>query len=85
MKRLFLTTSVIALFAIGFTASGDSEEVRYDDYGVEYHKKTIYCAICGDPYTYWESKDGGCSIGKPSDSMAGGKYYCSTKCISKMK
>lgn len=75
MKKAFLTTIVVALFATGFTASGDSEDVRYEN-GVKYHKVTVKCAECGVSLDYWESESGGAWINKPNTWH--GDYYCGT-------
>lgn len=82
MKRLFLTTAVIALFAMGFTASG--EEVRYDDAGREYHKVIPKCVNCGreNPnHAYWETDDKHCRMGEPAGSFIRGRYFCND-CIN---
>ena len=75
MKKVFLTTIVVALFAMGFTASGDSEEVRYDDAGRKYHKVTEKCAKCDETYSYWEDENGRNFINK-DDRYYKGKWYC---------
>lgn len=74
MKKFFYTMAVIAIFAIGFAASGDDEEVRYDRWGEKYYKKTVKCAKCDITVVYWEAESGN-SIDKP-DRWYKGEYYC---------
>lgn len=84
MKKFILTTAVIALFAMGFTASGDSEEVRYDDAGRKYHKVIPKCHDCGkeNPYhAYWQD-DKGNRMGEPAGNIIHGIYRCND-CIDK--
>lgn len=88
MKKYFYTMAVIAVFAIGFAASGDSEgdseEVYYSN-GKEFHKKHYTCSNCGDSPEYawrWVSTDGNSRIDpyNLSGNFYEGKFYCS-KCI----
>ena len=83
MKKLLLSTCVVALFAMGFAASGDSDEVRYDDAGRKYHKVRAKCYNCGkeNPYhDYWED-DKGNIMDAPNGSIVRGRYYCN-ECIA---
>jgi len=83
MKKYFLSMLVMAVFAIGFAASGDSEEVRYDDAGRKYHKVRAKCHNCGkeNPYhDYWED-DKGNKMGYPNGNLIRGYYYCND-CLS---
>lgn len=77
MKKYFYTMAVIAIFAIGFAASGeDEDEVRYS-FGRKYHKVHLKCVNCGGETYYWEADDGSGSISKPSDGhFRNGNYYC---------
>lgn len=84
MKKLFYTMAVIAIFAIGFAASGDDDEVRYDSAGREYHKVRAKCHNCGreNPnHDYWQTDDKSCSMGTPQGNMKYGRYYCN-ECLS---
>lgn len=86
MKKYFYTMAVIAIFAIGFAASGDSDEVMTDD-GRVYHKVTYTCEMCGDSpeYAYqWKSKDGWRKDPNGiSENFWAGKFYCRT-CVRKV-
>lgn len=84
MKKIVLTSFLVALFAMGFTASSESEEVMYDDQGRKYHKVIPKCHDCGkeNPYhAYWENENGG-TIGEPQGNVIRGIYRCSD-CIDK--
>lgn len=79
MKKFLYSFFVIALFAIGFAASSDSEgsdEVYYDAQGKKYHKRILKCVKCGDTTWYWEADDGSGSLNRPSSHIIDGKYYC---------
>ena len=78
MKKYFYSMVVMAIFAIGFAASGDNEEETYvDEFGHKYHKKILKCVKCGDTTWYWEADDGSGSVNKPSSMhFHDGKYYC---------
>ena len=78
MKKLLLSTCVIALFAMGFAASGENEdEVYYDQFGHKYHKVHLKCVKCGTETWYWEADDGSGSINKPGrEHFSDGDYYC---------
>lgn len=88
MKKYFLSMMVMAIFAIGFAASGDDDdEVWVTESGKKYHKKHYTCAQCGDSpeYAYkWVSEDGKTTIdeNKLSGNFYAGNFYCSN-CISK--
>lgn len=87
MKKYFYSMVVMAIFAIGFAASGDSEdeETYVDEWGHKYHKVVLKCTMCGASpryASYWEA-DGGSSINKPSSNFLDGKFYCSD-CIDKL-
>lgn len=88
MKRNVLTTIVIALFAIGFTASkgksgnSESDEVKYS-HGERYRKVYGNCAKCGESLWWWQSEEHeGSTIGAPHTFH--GERYCST-CYSYYK
>ena len=71
--------AVMAIFAIGFAASGDDEEVKYVN-GKEYHKVKAKCYNCGaeNPYhDYWEDEKG-YYMGAPEGNMIRGRYYCNS-------
>ena len=85
---------VMAVFAIGFAASGDSEdeEVFYDSNGKKFRKVYYTCANCGEtPEWAWEWKSTVDSetidphshrgVGGLKGNFYAGKFYCS-KCIT---
>ena len=84
MKKTILSMAVVTLFAIGFAASSEKEEVRYDDAGRKYHKVRAKCYNCGteNPYhDYWED-DNGNKMGFPlGNILRNGHYYCNY-CLS---
>ena len=72
--------AVMAIFAIGFAASGDSDEVRHEN-GRDYYKKIPKCHNCGkenpDHY-YWEDNHGNKIFRNEtaSSNWIRGRYYC---------
>jgi len=84
MKKYVLSMMVIIIFAIGFAASGDSDEVRYEN-GREYYKKIPKCYNCGteNPYHYyWEDSHGNIIFGPGGEggNWIRGRYFCN-ECI----
>lgn len=80
MKKSLLSMCVVAFFAMGFAASGDSEEVRYDNAGRKYYKKIPKCTNCGkeNPHlAYWEDDKGNKIFEVDDSNWIRGKYYCS--------
>lgn len=79
MKKYVLSMMVIIIFAIGFAASGDSDEVRYEN-GRKYYKKIPKCYNCGteNPYHYYWEDDYGNQIFQPtgSSNWIRGRYFC---------
>lgn len=83
MKKLFYSMAVMAIFAIGFAASGDSDEVIHEN-GRDYYKKIPKCHNCGkeNPYHYyWEDKYGNKIHNGDNSNWIRGRYYC-TDCLS---
>lgn len=78
MKKIFLSTFVVALFAAGFIASSESsesDEVKYYN-GEKLHKEHVKCAECGNPLWYWKSESSSLTISKPN--TWNGEFYCGT-------
>ena len=76
----------MAIFAIGFAASGDSGEVMEKN-GTTYYKVVLKCEECGESpeYAYyWDDHHGGRLYERPlHGNYLDGKFYCS-ECIDKL-
>lgn len=82
MKKYVLTMFVIALFAIGFAASGDNDVKVVN--GTEYHRVRAKCHNCGadSGQDYWESEKGSTIMDPTLDeNFRRGRYYCNY-CLS---
>jgi len=88
MKKYFFTMAVIAFFAIGFAASGDSDEVIHEN-GRDYYKKIPKCYNCGKEnpaHYYWQDDHGNIIWHNEtgSSNWIRGRYFC-TSCLTDPK
>ncbi len=76
MKKLMLSTFVIALFAMGFTASSSEDSDEVMEYkGEKMHKVHLKCAKCDTETYYWKSESSSLTLEKPQ-RMYQGQWYC---------